>query len=154
MNADEQQEAARLLWQAAADLVRADLEATTDLRWPLLIDDELGGDDLNFNHGSSGVLLPQLPPDAELAAAIARGDVAAGATIGGLLGSHLADMVNEDVMEKLERPWPDCNVHHRPLDPTPLGPSGTWQCSKDPRHAAPIGGLAGMVGPSRLLSFT
>ena len=80
--------------------------------------------------------------------------MAAGTTIVGLLASELADRVSEDVMEQLERPWPDCNVHHRPMDPTPVGPTGTWQCSRDAGHAAPIGGLAGMVDAAGALDFT
>ena len=138
--------ARRSLWQAAADLVRADLEATTELRWPLLIEDsQFDEDDFTFNHGSSGHDLYPLPTDADMARAVTEGEAPAGTTIMGVLAMCLADRVSEDVMEELERPWPSCNVHRRPLDPIPVGPTGTWQCSKDPAHAAPIGGLAGMV---------
>ncbi|BEP12788.1 hypothetical protein acdb102_10990 [Acidothermaceae bacterium B102] len=144
-------------WRAAADLVRADLEATTDLRWPLQVEvrssrREHGA--LGFNYGTEDTGLPVLPADSELADAWHQGRLPADVTLTGLMTSQLAGMMNENVMEEFERPWPECNVHRRPLDPTPVGPTGTWQCSKDPAHAAPIGGLAGMVGPRRLLDFT
>ena len=151
---DDKKEARRSLWQAAADLVRADLEATTDLRWPLLIEDGYDNNDLAFNHGSSGQGLYRLPTDDELARAVRQGDAPAGTTITGVLAMCLAEMVQEDVMEELHWPWPDCNVHRRPMDPHPVGTTGTWQCSKDPVHAAPIGGLAGMVDAAGALNFT
>jgi hypothetical protein len=150
--------ALRQLWQASADLVRADLEATTDLRWPLLI----GAADLRpghpaflvFPYGSTGTNLEEAPAEAAVAEAVSVGDLPAGASVRGLLTAQLADMVSEDVIEELRWPWPECNVHGRPMEPTPVGPTGTRQCPKDPAHAAPIGGLAGMVGARRLLDFT
>ncbi len=142
---DFELDTARAFWQAAADLIPADLEATTELRWPLLVEPMSSWTDeipLAFNYGTTGNGLSWLPNESWLADAVAAGEIAAAATVVGLASAHLAEMVNEDVMEALERPWPECNSHHRPMDPTPLGPTGTWQCSKDPRHGAPIGGLA------------
>jgi hypothetical protein len=149
-------EEARLLWQSAADLIRLDMEATTDLRWPLLVEVRSswsGEVQLGFNYGSSDTGLSWLPTEQWLADAVATGEIPAAATVLGLASAHLADMANENVMEALERPWPECNVHHRPMDPTPDGPTGTWQCSKDPRHFSAVGGLATLVDAGGLLIF-
>ena len=149
-------EAARLLWQSAADLIRSDLEATTDLRWPLLVEVRSSQSDeapLGFNYGSSDTGLSYLPTEKWWADAVAAGVIAVSATAVGLASAYLAGMVNEDVMEVLERPWPECNVHRRPMDPTPVGPTGTWQCANDPRHSASIGRLAALVDAGRMLPF-
>jgi hypothetical protein len=130
-------EAERRLWQAAADLIAADLAATTSLRWDLYVEDvPLGYSDLRFNFGSGDTSLWGFDP-----ASVSR-HPPDGVTLAGGLGQHLADLLVGDVMIELARPWPECRVHRRPMDPTDSGPTGTWQCPKDPAHAAPIGGLA------------
>ncbi len=124
-------------WQASADLLRADLVATTGLDWSLAIetirwdfdDDDLDSKGLVFNHGTGDQSLPT------------RTDQSGNLGFDAEAGAHLADMLREDVMEHFERPWPECPVHHRPMDPQPVGATGSWVCSKDPAEAAPIGGL-------------
>jgi hypothetical protein len=131
-------EAERRLWQAAADLIAADLVATTPLRWELLVDNYSsdGRGELRFNFGTGGNHLWAFDPATVVAA------LPDGVALAAVLGQQLADMATEDVMVELERPWPECRVHRRPLEPTDAGSTGTWQCTKDPAHAAPIGGLA------------
>jgi hypothetical protein len=130
-------EAERRLWQAAADLIAADLAATTSLRWELLVREfPLWPGQLSFNFGSGDTSLWALDP------ASASRHPPDAVTLAAALAQHLADMAVEDVMIELGRPWPECRVHRRPMDPADSGPTGTWQCPKDPAHAAPIGGLA------------
>ena len=125
-------------WQASADLLRADLVATTGLDWSLAIetirwdfdDDDLDSTGLIFSHGSGDMSLPS------------RRDGSGDIGLAAEAASHLAEMLAEDVMEHFERPWPECPVHHRPMDPQPTSPTGSWMCGKDPTEAAPIGALA------------
>lgn len=130
-------EAERRLWQAAADLVAADLAATTPLRWELPVKDAPeGSSELLFHFGYTGDGLWEFDPTT--VSALLPG----GLTLAAVLAQHIADRVLEDVMTDLRRPWPECREHGWPMDPTRAGTTGTWQCPKDPAHVAPIGGLA------------
>src|SRR5882724_10983450 len=86
-------EAERRLWQEAADLIAADLAATTPLRWELPVEDVPEGySELRFNFGYSGNGLWDFDP------ASVSGLLPDGVTLAAVLGQHLADMVLEDVM--------------------------------------------------------
>jgi hypothetical protein len=149
-------EASQQFWQSAAELIRADLEATTDLRWALLVEREpfWGGEgELCFSYGSSGSGLWPVPTEQSWSDAIATGEIPGGETVLGAASAELADRVAEDVMESLQSPWPECNVHRRPMDPTPVGPTGLWRCAKDPRHEVAIGSLAAHIDAQRRLTF-
>jgi hypothetical protein len=119
-------------WQAAADLLSADLLITTGLDWSLVIetmrwdfdDDDLDSTWLSFSYGPVTTQLP-------------AGDV----PVVSEATAELADLLQEAVMEHFERPWPECPVHRRPMEPEPTGPTGSWVCGRDPAEAAAIGRL-------------
>lgn len=142
-------EAERSAWQAAADLVRADLVATTDLDWPLTVevmrwdfdDDDLDSSGLAFAYGFQNHELPRGHPLDEAEAVEVLERLPAGVSLFGYLTADLADRVQEDVIEEIHLAWPECPVHQRPMDPQPTGPTGQWVCGQDPADVAPIGGL-------------
>jgi hypothetical protein len=140
------------LWRAAADLLAADLAATTELTWTLAIDEDVfawpeeedgpATVELVFPAGS-GAVLPPIEAH-EVVLAVAAGLQPRGATVHSLAAHWLAGLLSGEVIEELQRAWPECRVHGRPLDPTPLG---TWQCANDPSEVAAIGtlGTAGLT---------
>jgi hypothetical protein len=145
---------AQAVWEEAAALVFHDVEATTSLRWTWRItvhDDEEAFPDLP--EGVSGVFFAEVrpadwePPRRKLALPelwletdsfgirLPEPDGSADAV------AHVADRVQDEVMEEIVTTWPPCPGHQHPLAVGGDDTLALWVCPGEGALSVPIGSL-------------
>jgi hypothetical protein len=149
------------LWQQAAALVFADVEATTDIRWTWHV--TLHEDDEDWSAIQRGVvheqglhqlsvaefppgwtpprrtlLLPELWLEADRDATSLSVEDDLNEAIG-----FAASCVQDWVMDDIQRAWPTCPRHQHPAELGNLRAAPTWVCPLDDQLIADVGKLGG-----------
>jgi hypothetical protein len=153
--------AAVALWHQAAEVVFADVEATTDIRWTwqvTLHEEEEDWSSLPTEIHEPGVnwisvvqhppgwepprralLLPQLWLEADKGATT----LGVGYDLNDAIG-FVAGCVQDWVMDDIWSAWPKCPRHEHPADLGNLHARPTWVCPADDQLIAQVGNLAGL----------
>ncbi len=148
----------RALWSDAAERVFRDVAATTRIRWSWRI--AVHEDESVFPDVPDGVVgiwasevpagwtpdrrqlaLPELWIEADdWARSLPEPDGPVDAI------AHVADLVQEEVMEELCTTWPSCPGHGHPLGIEASGDVVHWACPKGSGFAVEIGALSSVAG--------
>jgi hypothetical protein len=155
---------AMALWRKAAEVVFADVEATTDIRWAwqvTLHEDEEDWSAFHHEvhepgvHVLSVVELPRdwkpsrkrLPfPQLWLEADKDATTLDVRADMNDAIG-FVAERVQDWVIDDIGRAWPECPKHPHPADLGNLGDRPTWACPRDGQFIAEVGKLGSVPKP-------
>lgn len=148
------------LWRRATEVVFADVEATTDIRWTWTVtvhEDEEDWSDFpgevhqqgldrlsttdaasRWKPGRRALLLPELWLEADKDATT----LGVGYDLNEAIG-FVAGCVQDWVMDDIRRAWPKCPRHEHPADLGNSDAPPTWICPADEQPIAVVGALSG-----------
>jgi hypothetical protein len=148
------------LWRQAAEVVFADVEATTDIRWKWRVtlheDEEEWAPRRHPSHGSgahgSRIVLrptywepprrPLLVPELWLEAHGNGTSLGVGYDLNQAI-EFVAERVQDWIIDDTRHAWPQCPRHEHPAALRSEGTTPTWVCPADDQLIAEVGKLGG-----------